>query len=130
VGRIATAGLSPDVTVLHPYTDGAEGPGHFFALLDYDRRRREAKAGLAIGFVVGVGCRGRRTAMIELTEEQRQELAGQEQPPAAVDPATGQVYRLIKQEVYQLVKGVVAPFNKGVEDDTEMDVYEQYRKSL
>jgi hypothetical protein len=67
--------------------------------------------------------------MIELTEQQRQDLDGQEQPPSAVDPATGQVYRLIKQEVYQLVQGIVAPFNKGVEDDPEMDVYEQYRKT-
>ncbi len=66
--------------------------------------------------------------MIELTQQQRRELDGQEQPPAAVDPATGQVYRLIKQEVYELVRGVVAPFNKGVEVDAEMDVYEQYRK--
>jgi hypothetical protein len=30
--------------------------------------------------------------------------------------------------VYELVRGVGAPFNKGVEDDAEMDVYEQYRK--
>ena len=36
--------------------------------------------------------------------------------------------RLIKQEVYNLVCGVVAPFNRGVEDDPAMDVYEQYRK--
>jgi hypothetical protein len=66
--------------------------------------------------------------MIELTEQQRRELDGPEQPPAVVDPSTGQVYRLIKQEVYELVRGTVAPFNKGVEDDPEMDVYEQFRK--
>ena len=66
--------------------------------------------------------------MIELTPPQRQDLDGPEQPPTAVDPATGQVYRLIKQEVYEMVRGIVAPFNKGVEDDAEMDVYEQYRK--
>jgi hypothetical protein len=34
------------------------------------------------------------------------------------------VYRLIKQEVYDLVRGIVALFNKGVEDDLAMDVYE------
>ena len=45
-----------------------------------------------------------------------------------MDPRTGQIYRLIKQEVYNLVCGVVAPFNRGVEDDPAMDVYEQYRK--
>ena len=46
----------------------------------------------------------------------------------AVDPRNGQEYLLIKREVYDLVRGMVAPFNKGVEDDPEMDVYEQYRK--
>ena len=66
--------------------------------------------------------------MIELKGDQLHALDTDKQPVAAVDPRTGQVYRLIKQEVYDLVRGLVAPFNKGVEDDPEMDVYEQYRK--
>ncbi len=66
--------------------------------------------------------------MIELRGDQLQALDAESQPVAAVDPRTGQVYRLIKQEVYDLVRGMVAPFNKGVEYDPAMDVYEQYRK--
>jgi hypothetical protein len=72
--------------------------------------------------------RRKERAMIELSEQPRRELPGQEQLPAAVDPATGQVCRLIKQEVYELVRGVVAPLNRDVEDDAEMDVCERYRK--
>ena len=66
--------------------------------------------------------------MIELREDQLRALDAEAQPPSAVDPRTGQIYRLIKQEVYTLVSSIVAPFNRGVEDDPAMDVYEQYRK--
>jgi hypothetical protein len=66
--------------------------------------------------------------MIELRDDQLQALDAATQPVAAVDPRTGQVYRLIKQEVYNLVCGVVAPFNRDVEHDPAMDVYEQFRK--
>ncbi len=66
--------------------------------------------------------------MIELRDDQLQALDKETQPVSAIDPRTGQVYRLIKQEVYDLVRGIVTPFNRGVEDDPEMDVYEQYRK--
>ncbi len=68
--------------------------------------------------------------MIELTPKQVEALESEAQPIAALDPRTGQIYRLIKQEVYELVRGIVAPFNKGVEDDAAMDVYEEYRKKL
>jgi hypothetical protein len=67
--------------------------------------------------------------MIELTEEQRQSLDQQEQPPVAVDPRTGQEYLLIRREVYEQVQGILKPFNRGWEDDPEMDVYEKYRKN-
>jgi hypothetical protein len=66
--------------------------------------------------------------MIELTPEQQQALDGPEQPAVAVDPRTGQEYLLIKREVYELVRGILTPYNRGWEDDPEMDVYEQYRK--
>lgn len=36
--------------------------------------------------------------MIELTKEQARALGHEKQPAAALDPQTGQVYRLIKQE--------------------------------
>jgi hypothetical protein len=70
----------------------------------------------------------KEVVMIELTDDQLQVLDQEAQPVAVIDHRTGQVYRLIKQEVYDLVGGIVAPFNKGVEDDPDMDVYEQYRK--
>jgi len=66
--------------------------------------------------------------MIELRDDQLQALDAETEPVAVVDPRTGQVYRLIKQEVYNLVCGIVKPFNRGVADDPDMDVYEQYRK--
>lgn len=66
--------------------------------------------------------------MIELTTEQQRAIEGTEQPVVAVDPRTGQRYRLIRQEVYEVLCGIVKPFNRGWEDDPEMDVYEQYRK--
>jgi len=66
--------------------------------------------------------------MIEITQEQLKALDAPEQPAVAVDPRTGQEYLLIKREVYNLVRGILQPFNKGVEDDPEMDVYEQYWK--
>jgi hypothetical protein len=66
--------------------------------------------------------------VIELKDDQLKILDAEAQPVAAVDPRSGQIYRLIKQEVYNLVSGVVRPFNRGVEDDPAMDVYEHYRK--
>jgi hypothetical protein len=56
-----------------------------------------------------------------------QALDSEKQPVAAVDPRTGQVYRLIKQEVYDLVCGMLRPYGRGW-DDSAMDDYEQYRK--
>src|SRR5207245_1908000 len=69
----------------------------------------------------------RSKAMIELNDDQLRALDSEKQPVSAVDPRTGQEYLLIKLEVYDLVRGVVASFNKRVEADPDMDVYEQYR---
>jgi hypothetical protein len=66
--------------------------------------------------------------MIELTDKQQKSLDGPEQPPVVVDPRTGQQYRLIRQEIYEQVRGLLKSVNKGWEDDPEMDVYEQFRK--
>ena len=66
--------------------------------------------------------------MIELREDQLRVLDDEQQPATVVDPRTGQRYRLIREEVYRLVQGTLKPFNRGWEDDPEMDAYEQYRK--
>ncbi len=50
--------------------------------------------------------------MIELNEDQLRALDGERQPASVLDPRTGQVYRLIRQEVYELVCGVMKPFNR------------------
>jgi hypothetical protein len=68
------------------------------------------------------------TAMIELTQAQQQALDVSKQPVVAVDPRTGQEYLLIRREIYELVRGILKPFNRDVEDDPDMDVYEKYRK--
>lgn len=71
----------------------------------------------------------KENAMIELTEQQQKALDDTgEQPPVVADPRTGQSYRLIRQEIYELVKATLKPINRGWEDDPEMDAYEQFRK--
>lgn len=66
--------------------------------------------------------------MIELTKEQQLALGTAEQPPVVVDPQTGQEYLLIRREIYEQVQGILKPYNRGWEDDPEMDEYEQFRK--
>ena len=44
--------------------------------------------------------------MIELTEQQRQELNTPE--PVAVDPTTQETYILVRQEVYERLKALLA----------------------
>ena len=58
--------------------------------------------------------------MIELTEDQLQTLDRETQPVAVVDPRTGQVYRLIKQEVYNTVCGILKPYNRGWDPDEDL----------
>ena len=64
--------------------------------------------------------------MIELTQQQSLALGQEKQPAAAVDLRTGQVYRLIRQEVYEVVCGSLK--SQAWNDDSEMDDYEQFRK--
>ena len=58
--------------------------------------------------------------MIELTPEQLQALDGPQQPAIAIDPRTGQQYRLIKEEVYKVIQGIVKPFNRGWDPDEDL----------
>ncbi len=44
--------------------------------------------------------------MIELTEQQRQELNDPE--PVAIDPQTRQTYILVRREIYERLKALVA----------------------
>jgi hypothetical protein len=45
--------------------------------------------------------------MIELTEQQRQQLHGPE--PLAIDPVTRDTYVLVRREVYERLKSLLAP---------------------
>jgi hypothetical protein len=58
--------------------------------------------------------------MIELRDDQLQALDTETQPVSAIDPRTGQVYRLIKQEVYQTVCGILKPYNRGWGPDDDL----------
>ena len=60
--------------------------------------------------------------MIELSEEQAKALDTAQQPPVVVDPLTGQQYRLIKEEIFKLMQGVVKPFNRGWDNPEDDDL--------
>jgi hypothetical protein len=59
-------------------------------------------------------------AMIELTETQAKALDGEPQPIVVVDPRTGQQYRLIREEVFKVMQGIIAPFNRGWDPDDDL----------
>jgi hypothetical protein len=60
--------------------------------------------------------------MIELTNQQLQALDRETQPVSLVDPRTGQVYRLIKQEVYEGVRGLLRPLGRGWDNPADDDL--------
>jgi hypothetical protein len=75
--------------------------------------------------------------MIKLTEDQRHELSSAE--PVAIDPQTGQVYVLVRKEVYDKLRGILddlpetgALMNEVMAaDDTNdphLESYQRYRK--
>jgi hypothetical protein len=58
--------------------------------------------------------------VIELTAEQLQALDTERPPLAVVDPRNGQEYLLIKREVYDLVCGILKPFNRNWDHDDDL----------
>ncbi len=58
--------------------------------------------------------------MIELTEAQAKALRNEPEPTSVVDPLTGQQFRLIREEVFILLQGIVAPFNRGWDPDDDL----------
>jgi hypothetical protein len=56
---------------------------------------------------------GEEADMIELRDDQLQALDAEKQPATAVDPRTGQVYRLIKQDVYERLQALLRPMNRN-----------------
>ena len=58
--------------------------------------------------------------MIELKVDQLQALDAETQPVAAVDQRSGQIYRLIKEEVYEIVSGILKPYNRRWDPDDDL----------
>lgn len=50
--------------------------------------------------------------MIELTEQQRRAIVGEEFP-VAVDPNSGQEYLLIRKDVYERMRAFLKPLARG-----------------
>jgi hypothetical protein len=71
----------------------------------------------------------RSTTMIELNEDQQRALREADKGPVkVVNPATQEVFVLVRQDVYELVRKIIDGPNRRGWDDPELDVYEQYRK--
>jgi hypothetical protein len=66
--------------------------------------------------------------MIELTEDQLNALETQPAPVQVLNPRTQETFFLIRKDVFDLVRNIIATPNKNGWDDPELDVYEQYRK--
>jgi len=65
----------------------------------------------------------REELMIQLTEEQVQAIKHEtEKPTVVVDPLSGQQYRLIKEEVYTRMRGIVRPFNRNWDNPADDDL--------
>ncbi|HTK74443.1 MAG TPA: hypothetical protein VL371_04240 [Gemmataceae bacterium] len=60
--------------------------------------------------------------MTELTKQQLAAMDGPDQPAVAVDPRTGQRYRLIRQEVYDAVRGMLKPFGRNWDNPADDDL--------
>ncbi|MGH7171057.1 MAG: hypothetical protein ACRELG_12330 [Gemmataceae bacterium] len=61
--------------------------------------------------------------MIELNKDQSQAIEREPEKPAiVVDPRTGQHYRLIKEEIYKLMQGMVKPFNRNWDNPEDDDL--------
>jgi hypothetical protein len=54
---------------------------------------------------IGLKCIFKEQVMFELTQSQRKELSLPE--PRAIDPATQQAYVLVREELYQRMKGLL-----------------------
>jgi hypothetical protein len=63
--------------------------------------------------------------MVELTDKQRQELEGPE-PARARDRLTKTTYVLIRAEVYEQVRAIIADINERADwNDPAFDVYDK-----
>ncbi len=61
--------------------------------------------------------------MIELTTDQLKAIEREaDKPTIVLDPQTGQQYRLIKEEMFKLMQGLVKPFNRRWDNPEDDDL--------
>jgi hypothetical protein len=60
--------------------------------------------------------------MIELTREQQTAIDTGQQPATAVDPRTGQRYRLIREEIYEKLQAYLRPFGRNWDNPEDDDL--------
>ncbi len=64
--------------------------------------------------------------MIQLTDEQAIALEQAECPPRVVNPRTQETFVLLRQEVYERVRQIIADVNERADwDDPAFDVYDR-----
>ena len=63
--------------------------------------------------------------MIELRDDQLRDLDGQQPPPVAVDPRTGQEYLLIRREIYEKVQAILKPYGRAWDNPADDDLIQE-----
>jgi hypothetical protein len=61
-------------------------------------------------------------ATIELTPEQTWIIDAPPQPVVAIDPRSGQVYLLIRREIYDKIRLLLKPFGKNWDNPADDDL--------
>jgi hypothetical protein len=65
--------------------------------------------------------------MIDLTDAQIHAVEDSQPLPLVVNPRTREEFVLVRREVFERIRKVLQPLNRGWEDQA-LDIYEQYRK--
>jgi hypothetical protein len=64
-------------------------------------------------------------AMIELTTEQVRAVETSANPPEMVNPRTGEAFILLRKDIYERIRQVIAETNERADwDDPAFDVYQ------
>ena len=66
--------------------------------------------------------REKEAAVIDLTEEQMRAMDEGKPPLEVRDPRTGETFMLIKRHVYDLMCGIVKPFNRNWDNPADDDL--------
>jgi hypothetical protein len=66
--------------------------------------------------------------MIELTDAQATALETTKGPIQLLNPHSGEVFVLVRKDVYDITSSIIDGPNRKGWDDPELDVYKQFRK--